>query len=53
MKIRPLHDRVVIRREEQETTTAGGIILSRISLIRKLIKCIEILNNVIWVFIAF
>jgi len=28
MKIRPLHDRVVIRREEQETKTAGGIILA-------------------------
>ena len=27
MKIRPLHDRVVIRREEQETKTAGGIVL--------------------------
>jgi len=26
-KIRPLHDRVVIRREEQETKTAGGIVL--------------------------
>ncbi|MDP5054750.1 MAG: co-chaperone GroES [Congregibacter sp.] len=28
MKIRPLYDRVVIRRNEEETTTAGGIILS-------------------------
>lgn len=28
MKIRPLHDRVVIRRKEEETKTAGGIILS-------------------------
>jgi chaperonin GroES len=27
MKIRPLHDRVVIRREEQESKTAGGIVL--------------------------
>ena len=27
MKIRPLHDRVVIRRMEEETTTAGGIVL--------------------------
>ncbi len=27
MKIRPLHDRVVIRREEEETKTAGGIVL--------------------------
>ncbi len=27
MKIRPLHDRVVIRRVEQETKTAGGIVL--------------------------
>jgi len=27
MKIRPLHDRVVIRRSEEETTTAGGIVL--------------------------
>ena len=28
MNIRPLHDRVVVRREEQETKTAGGIILA-------------------------
>ncbi|WP_370279425.1 co-chaperone GroES [Pontibacterium sp.] len=27
MKIRPLHDRVVIRRSEEEATTAGGIVL--------------------------
>ena len=27
MKIRPLHDRVLVRREEEETTTAGGIVL--------------------------
>ena len=27
MKIRPLHDRVLIRREEEETKTAGGIVL--------------------------
>jgi chaperonin GroES len=27
MKIRPLHDRVVIKRVEQETKTAGGIVL--------------------------
>ena len=27
MKIRPLHDRVVVRRMEEETTTAGGIVL--------------------------
>ena len=27
MKIRPLHDRVVIRRSEEETTTASGIVL--------------------------
>ncbi|MCV6588614.1 MAG: co-chaperone GroES [Marinobacterium sp.] len=27
MKIRPLHDRVVIRRSEEETTSAGGIVL--------------------------
>ena len=25
MKIRPLHDRVVIKREEEERTSAGGI----------------------------
>jgi chaperonin GroES len=28
MKIRPLHDRVVIRREEKEEKTAGGIVLA-------------------------
>ncbi len=28
MKIRPLHDRVVIRPKEEESKTAGGIILS-------------------------
>ncbi len=27
MNIRPLHDRVVIRRTEEETTTPGGIVL--------------------------
>ncbi|MHA7879261.1 MAG: co-chaperone GroES [Saccharospirillum sp.] len=27
MKIRPLHDRVVVRRKDQEETTAGGIVL--------------------------
>ncbi|MGK0441992.1 MAG: chaperonin GroES [Pseudohongiellaceae bacterium] len=28
MKIRPLYDRVVLRRKEEEATSAGGIILS-------------------------
>lgn len=27
MKIRPLHDRIVVRRKEEETKTAGGILL--------------------------
>ena len=27
MKIRPLQDRVVVRRQEEETTSAGGIVL--------------------------
>ncbi len=27
MKIRPLNDRVVVRRKEEETKTAGGILL--------------------------
>lgn len=27
MKIRPLHDRVVVRRKEEEQTTPGGIVL--------------------------
>jgi chaperonin GroES len=27
MKIRPLHDRVVVRRSEEERTTAGGIVI--------------------------
>ena len=27
MKIRPLRDRVAVRREEEETTSAGGIVL--------------------------
>ena len=27
MKIRPLHDRVVVRRKEDEATSAGGIVL--------------------------
>ena len=27
MKIRPLQDRVVVRREEEETKSAGGIVL--------------------------
>lgn len=28
MKIRPLHDRVIIRREENESKSAGGIVLT-------------------------
>ena len=27
MKIRPLHDRVIVRRVEEERTTAGGIVI--------------------------
>ncbi|MBK8814052.1 MAG: co-chaperone GroES [Methylococcaceae bacterium] len=27
MNIRPLHDRVVVKRSEEETTTPGGIVL--------------------------
>ena len=27
MKIRPLHDRLIVRREEEEQKTAGGILL--------------------------
>lgn len=27
MKVRPLHDRVLLRREEEETKTASGIII--------------------------
>lgn len=27
MALRPLHDRVIIKREEEETTTVGGIVL--------------------------
>lgn len=27
MKIRPLHDRVIVRREPEETTSAGGIVI--------------------------
>lgn len=27
LKLRPLHDRVVVRRSEEETKTAGGIVL--------------------------
>ncbi|MDK2753820.1 MAG: co-chaperone GroES, partial [Gammaproteobacteria bacterium] len=27
MKIRPLHDRVVVRRLEEERTSAGGIVI--------------------------
>ena len=29
MNIRPLHDRIVVRRIEEETKTAGGILLPR------------------------
>ncbi len=28
MAIRPLHDRVIIKRDEQETKSAGGIVLT-------------------------
>jgi chaperonin GroES len=27
MKIRPLHDRVVVRRKEEESTSTGGIVI--------------------------
>ena len=27
MNLRPLHDRVIVRRMEEETTTAGGIVI--------------------------
>ncbi|MEZ4873471.1 MAG: co-chaperone GroES [Bdellovibrionales bacterium] len=27
MKVRPLHDRILVRRVEEENTTAGGIII--------------------------
>ena len=27
MNIRPLHDRIIVKRVEEETTTAGGIVL--------------------------
>lgn len=27
MKIRPLHDRVIVRRTEEETTSPGGIVI--------------------------
>ena len=27
MKLRPLHDRVIVKREDEEKTTAGGIVL--------------------------
>lgn len=27
MKLRPLHDRVIVKREEEEKVTAGGIVL--------------------------
>ena len=27
MNIRPLHDRVIVRRKEEEATSAGGIVL--------------------------
>ena len=28
MAIRPLHDRVIVKRQEQETKSAGGIVLT-------------------------
>lgn len=28
MAIRPLHDRIIVKRNEQETTSAGGIVLT-------------------------
>ncbi len=27
MNIRPLHDRLIVRRQEEETTSAGGIVI--------------------------
>ncbi len=27
MQLKPLHDRIIIKREEEETTSAGGIVL--------------------------
>lgn len=28
MNLKPLHDRVIVKRQEKETTTAGGIVLA-------------------------
>ena len=28
MNLRPLHDRVIVKRQEKETTTAGGVVVA-------------------------
>ncbi len=39
MKIRPLHDRIVVRRTEEEQKTAGGILLpGSVQLLKNLSK---------------
>jgi len=30
MKIRPLHDRLIVRRQEEERTTASGIVIQKV-----------------------
>jgi chaperonin GroES len=42
MKIRPLHDRVIVKRVDEETTTAGGILLPGKQLDNGTVRALEV-----------
>ena len=39
MNIRPLHDRVIVKRKEVETKSAGGIVLTGSAAAKSAAKC--------------
>jgi len=40
MKIRPLHDRLIVRRQEEERTTASGIVIPESASAKNQIKAL-------------
>ena len=51
MNIRPLHDRVIIKREEVETRSAGGIVLTgsaAVSYTHLVLMCLAVLLAIPW-----
>ena len=47
MKIRPLHDRVIVKREEEERKSAGGILIPDMILNISKNYLSELLKNVV------